>query len=119
MTLVWVCKVNQCFLKESYRTEYEFLNLGLRFLEENKKIRKDVKKYYYDESEGEGLSCSKNTGEEIEFIEHQNIYFLKEKVKSILKDGYKEKDILILCPTEKDDKEIGKILPNITACTYI
>lgn len=107
------------FLKESYRTEYEFLNLGLRFLEENKKIRKDVKKYYYDESEGEGLSCSKNTGQEIEFIEHQNIYFLKEKVKSILKDGYKEKDILILCPTKKTIKEIGRILPNITAYTYI
>ena len=31
----------------------------------------------------------------------------------------KEKDILILCPTKKTIKEIGKILPNITACTYI
>lgn len=107
------------FLKESYRTEFTFLNLALRFLEENKKVRKDVEKYYYDESKGESLICSKNTEQEIEFIENTNIFFLKEKVASILEYGYKKEDILILCPQKVMAQQIKNMLPNINACTYI
>lgn len=86
------------FLKTSYRSAKQHMNISLDFLKNNKKLKAEVEKFYIDESEDKSLN-SLNDGS-IDFITG-NYSLIGDKIIELKKQGYKNEDFLVLAATKK------------------
>lgn len=85
------------FLKTSYRSAKQHLNLALNFLRNDKILKKDVDKFYVDELNNQELDAVNNGS--VEFLTG-NFAMIGDKIIELKKKGYKNEDFLILCPSK-------------------
>lgn len=95
-------------LKVPYRTTKHILTLGLEILNKNYALSKEVEKYY-DKSNGE--LANNSTTDTIEFIEG-SLQTVANSIEKLVEEGYKYNDILVICRSKKECKEITDLLPD-------
>ena len=85
------------FLKTSYRSARQHLSLALMFLRNDDRLKKEVNNFYIDELNNHDLTAV-NDGS-VEFLTG-NLEMIGDKICELKKQGYKNEDFLILCPTK-------------------
>ena len=96
------------FLKTSYRSAKEHMNLALKFLKEDKKLKAEVEKFYTDDSDNEELK-SVHSGN-LSFISG-NYQIIGDEIERLKQLGYENHDFLILCPTKRICKVVRDKAP--------
>lgn len=95
-------------LKTSYRSAKEHMSLALEFLKNDNKLQLEVEKFYKDDS-GDTELVSLNKGR-VEFISGDS-RMIGDKIMELKELGYRNEDILILCPTNNYCKTILNKMP--------
>lgn len=85
------------FLKTSYRSAKQHLALALTFLRNDKTLKKEVDKFYIDELNNSELNAV-NSGS-VEFLTG-NLKMIGDKILELKRQGYRNEDFLILCPSK-------------------
>ncbi|MGL4847844.1 MAG: UvrD-helicase domain-containing protein [Clostridium sp.] len=88
-------------LKTSYRGSTEHMRLAINFLSRNESLKKEVNKFYKDE--GEKLEIK---AKEIGEIKIEAEYEINNIIRNLKKEGYRNKDILILIRGGKAKNEL-------------
>lgn len=96
------------FLKTSYRSAKEHMNLALKFLKEDKKLKAEVEKFYTDDSDNQELK-SVHSGN-LSFISG-NYQIIGDEIERLKQLGYENHDFLILCPTKRICKVVRDKAP--------
>ena len=96
------------FLKTSYRSAKEHMNLALKFLKEDKKLKAEVEKFYTDDSDNEELK-SVHSGN-LSFISG-NYQIIGDEIERLKQLGYENHDFLILCPNKRISKVVKDKAP--------
>lgn len=86
------------FLKTSYRSAKQHMNIAIDFLKNNEKLKSEVNNFYIDESDDNSLN-SLNNGS-IDFVTG-NFSLIGDKILELKNQGYKNEDFLILAGTKK------------------
>lgn len=95
-------------LKTSYRSAKEHMALALEFLKNDNTLQLEVEKFYKDDS-GDTKLVSLNKGS-VEFISGDS-RMIGDKIMELKELGYRNEDILILCPTNNYCKTILNNMP--------
>ena len=101
------------FLKISYRSANEHMNLALSFLQNDKELKKEVDKFYKEEDEQD---CVLETLESLnkgslELVE-ANYGYIGEKIQELKRIGYKNEDFLILANSKPSCDEVIRQMPS-------
>ena len=101
------------FLKTCYRAGKENSFLALKFLQQNKFLQEEVKKFYKDnENEVTSLDNTNEIKSSIEFIEGEYEEVISCVNSLIRNNKYSYKDILIVCNFKNQCEKIKNMLPN-------